>query len=94
MRVYQVVIVVPVQHGKPVLVILQQGDGRIVPVGGAAQLAEGVALQGAQHHPQGRSVAEYRHGLAIVLLGNFRQCREKPIQHLPGCIAPGHLPAV
>ena len=94
MGVDEVVVVVPIQHGEAVLVIFQQGNGRVVAVGGAAQLAEGTTLQRAQHDAQRRAVAEHRHGLAVVLLRDPRQRRNKTIQHLLRRFAAGHLPAV
>ena len=87
-------VVIPVQHGKAILVILHQRDSRVVPMGRAAQLAEGPALQSTQHHPQRRPMAEYRHGFAVVFQGDLRQRRDKPIQHLLSRLAAGHLPAV
>ena len=63
-------------------------------MGGAAQLAEGATLQRAQHDAQRRAVAEHRHGLAVVLLRDLRQRRNKPIQHLLRRFAVGHLPAI
>ena len=73
---------------------LQPGHGGVVSEGRVPDLQQAQALQGSQHDPHGGAVGENGHRLAVMLPGHPPQGREVAIQHLPGRLAAGDLPAI
>ena len=87
-------VVIPVQHPDVIALRLQPGHGGVVSEGRVPDLQQAQALQGSQHDPHGGAVGENGHRLAVMLPGHPPQGREVAIQHLPGRLAAGDLPAI